>query len=137
MIRRALVAFLDTGVRLSEAAGVKLSHISLKDGSAKIRGKGSKERLVYFSDGVAEVIRRWLTIRGEDDEQPLFWLKPSGVRMLFKRIKGETGLDLFTPHQVRHTGLTMLVRNGVDCTPSSASPARERHHHRSLPVLSL
>ena len=112
---RALVAFmLDTGVRLSEAAGVRLSHISLKDGSAKIRGKGSKERLVYFSDGVAEAIRRWLTIRGDDEEQPLFWLKPAGIRMLFKRIKEETGLDLFTPHQVRHTALTMLVRDGVD-----------------------
>lgn len=111
---RALMAFmLDTGVRLSEVATLSLTNLSLKEGSAKIVGKGSKERMVYFSDGAAEAIRRWLTIRGEEPGS-LFWLEPAGVRMLFKRIKDETGLSMLTPHQVRHTALTMLVKDGVD-----------------------
>lgn len=111
---RALVAFmLDTGVRLSEAAGLGLDDVALKEGSARVRGKGNKERLVYFSDGVAESLRRWLTIRGDDDG-PIFWLGTAGIRMLLKRIKAETGLSVFTAHQMRHTAFTMLVNQGVD-----------------------
>lgn len=111
---RALVAFmLDTGVRLAEVAGLALADIDLKDGSARIRGKGSKERMVYFSEGVTEAIRRWLIVRG-NEEGTLFWLESAGVTMLLKRIKAETGLPMLTPHQLRHTAFTAMVRHGVD-----------------------
>lgn len=111
---RALLAFmLDTGVRLSEAAGVTLADVSIPTGTAKIRGKGQKERLVFFSEGVAESIQKWLLIRGTQDG-PLFWLESSGIRMLFKRIQEDVGLKVFTAHQLRHTSLTLLVKRGVD-----------------------
>jgi integrase/recombinase XerC len=111
---RALVAFmLDTGVRLSEASGLRVGDVSIKDGAAKIRGKGNKERMVYFSEGATDSLKRWIAIRGEGDE-PLFWLESGGIRMLFNRIKADTGLAMFTPHQVRHTAFTMLVRANVD-----------------------
>jgi site-specific recombinase XerD len=111
---RALVAFmLDTGVRLSEAASLTVANLNLADGSAKIRGKGAKERMVYFSAGASEALTKWLAIRGDEAGQ-VFWLQPSGIRMLFKRIKDETGLTLLTAHQVRHTAFTMLVKQNVD-----------------------
>lgn len=111
---RALIAFmLDTAVRLGEIARLSYEDIHLRDGSARIQGKGNKERMVYFSEGCAETIMKWLTIRGEESGS-LFWLEVSGINMLFKRIKTETGLPLFTAHQIRHTALTMLVRDGVD-----------------------
>lgn len=111
---RAIIAFmLDTGIRLSEVSNLTVPDIDLKDRSARIRGKGDKERMVYFSAGVAEALRRWLTV-GEHVEGSLFWLTPEGIRMLFKRIQNETGLKVFTAHQVRHTSLTMLVKQNVD-----------------------
>lgn len=111
---RALIAFmLDTGVRLSEVSQLGLADLHLKAGEAKIHGKGQKERLVFFSDGAAEAIRRWLAVRGEA-EGPLFWLAPAGVRMVFVRIGKAAGLSRFAPHQLRHTCFTNLVRANVD-----------------------
>ncbi len=110
----ALVSFMaDTGVRLSEAAGILFEDVNIKGGSVLIRGKGQKERLVYFADGVAESLRRWMAVRGNDPGS-LFWLKTPGIRMLFKRIQDEVGLKVFTPHQLRHTAFTSMVKQNVD-----------------------
>ena len=112
---RAMVAFmLDTGVRLSEVANLSFSALDLKEGSAKILGKGNKERMVFYSDGVASSIKLWLSVRGTDDELPLFWLKPSGVRQMTERIKKETGIKVLYCHQLRHTALTLMVKGQMD-----------------------
>ncbi|MGI8405056.1 MAG: tyrosine-type recombinase/integrase, partial [Thermomicrobiales bacterium] len=64
---RALVAFmLDTGVRLSEASGLSMANLNIRAGEAKIRGKGNKERMVYFTESVADILKRWIAVRGED-----------------------------------------------------------------------
>ena len=111
---RALIAFmLDTGVRLSEAANLTMHHIFVSEGTAKIHGKGNKERLVYFSDAAREAIQKWLKVRGTDDGQ-VFWLETSGIRMLLRRIKEDTGLPLLHAHQLRHTCFTQLVKQNVD-----------------------
>lgn len=111
---RALVAFmLDTGVRLSEASGLSMTNLNTREGEAKIRGKGNKERLVYFSESVSDILKRWLALRG-DEPGAVFWLEASGIRMLFKRIKVELDLPLLTAHQVRHTAFTMMIKRGVD-----------------------
>lgn len=111
--RALLAVLLDTGIRRAEAARITLADLAVKDGSILIRGKGNKERLVYCSAGAAESLRRWLVIRG-DGEGSLVWLKDSGIRMVFKRIQDDTGLPVLTPHQLRHTALTMLVKQNVD-----------------------
>jgi site-specific recombinase XerD len=111
---RALVAFmLDTGVRLAEVTRLQLADIQIKDGMAKVTGKGSKERMVFFAPDTADELKRWLVLRGES-EGTFFWLKPEGVRMLFGRIRREAGLEIFHPHQVRHTCATNLLRRGAD-----------------------
>jgi site-specific recombinase XerD len=111
---RALIAFmLDTAVRLSEAAGLTLADLDLADGSARIFGKGHKERLVYISTRAADAVRRWLAIRGEADGS-LFWLSVEGVRMVFKRVQADAELAVFTPHQLRHTALTAMVKQNMD-----------------------
>ena len=111
---RALLAFmLDTAVRLSEVSGLQLADINFAQSAARVHGKGQKERLVYFSDSAREALLSWLEIRGDRDGS-VFWLESAGVRMVLKRIQEETGLVQFTAHQIRHTALTMLVRDGVD-----------------------
>jgi integrase/recombinase XerD len=110
---RALFSFmLDTGVRLAEVAGLKYEDLYLHDGMAKIWGKGSRERFVFFSASTTDYLKLWLSVRGRD-EGSLFWLKPAGVRMFLERIKAETGITTLHAHQIRHTALTILVRNKV------------------------
>jgi site-specific recombinase XerD len=110
---RALFSFmLDTGVRLAEVTGLKYEDLYLQDGMAKIWGKGSRERFVFYSASTTDYLKLWLSVRGRD-EGSLFWLKPAGVRMFLERIKKETGITTLHPHQIRHTALTILVRNKV------------------------
>ena len=110
---RALFSFLlDTGVRLAEVTSLTYGDMLLADGMAKVSGKGSRERYVFYSHATTEALRLWLAVRGKDDGS-LFWLKPSGVRQVLERIKKETGIVVLHPHQIRHTALTMLIRNKV------------------------
>jgi site-specific recombinase XerD len=44
-----MLLLLDTGVRLSEALGVRLSDLDLETDTIRVLGKGNKERLVGFS----------------------------------------------------------------------------------------
>jgi site-specific recombinase XerD len=111
---RALIAFLlDTGVRLSEVSGLQLDDLFLKENAAKVQGKGNKQRMVYFSDGVAASLRMWLVVRG-DEPGPVFWLKNSGIRQVMRRIQAETNLPMLFAHQLRHTALTLLVKGDMD-----------------------
>jgi site-specific recombinase XerD len=111
---RALVAFmLDTGVRRAEVASLALEHLDVQEGQARIIGKGQKERLVFFAPSTAEVMKRWLKIRG-DEAGSLFWLSFEGIKMVFNRIKREAGLNVFHPHQLRHTTATNLLAAGAD-----------------------
>jgi site-specific recombinase XerD len=111
---RALISFmLDTAVRLAEVAGVAYDDIDLRQHSCLIRGKGQKERMVYFSEGVADSLKRFIAIRGSE-EGSFFWLTTDGVRMVFKRIQEQVGLPIFTAHQLRHTSLTSMVKQNMD-----------------------
>jgi site-specific recombinase XerD len=111
---RALIAFmLDTGVRRAEVANLELGNLDLAEGQARIVGKGRKERMVFFAPSTTDLLKRWLAIRG-DEEGSLFWLSFEGLKMVFRRIQREAGLEVFTPHQVRHTTATNLFAAGAD-----------------------
>jgi site-specific recombinase XerD len=111
---RAIIGFmLDTGVRRSEVATLGLDDLDLTEGQARIFGKGRKERLVFFAPSTAELMKRWLKVRGEEPGS-LFWLSYEGVKMVFNRIKKEAGLETFFPHQLRHTTATNLLSGGAD-----------------------
>ncbi len=103
---RALIAFmLDTGVRRAEVANLELKDVDIAEGQARIMGKGRKERFVFFAPSTADLLKRWLSIRGEEPGT-LFWLSFEGVKMVFNRIRKEAGLEVFHPHQLIHACLS-------------------------------
>jgi integrase/recombinase XerC len=111
---RALIGLmLDTGLRRAEVASLTYQDTDMENCLLTVTGKGNKQRRVPFSSGVQELLQDWLRIRG-DEPGELFWLKPAGIRMVFRRIQEELGLDLFHPHLLRHQAATMLVRNNTD-----------------------
>jgi integrase/recombinase XerC len=111
---RAMIAFmLDTGVRRTEVVNLELKDLDLKEGLARIIGKGRKERYVLFAPSTVDLLKRWLTIRG-DEPGSVFWLNYEGVKMVFNRVRREAGLKVFHPHQLRHTTATNLLAAGAD-----------------------
>jgi integrase/recombinase XerC len=111
---RAMIAFmLDTVVRRTEVATLELGNLGIREGQARIIGKGRKERYVFFAPSTVELLKRWLSIRGEEPGS-VFWLNYEGVKMVFNRIRKEAGLKVFHPHQLRHTAATNLLSAGAD-----------------------
>lgn len=108
---RAMIALmLDTGLRREEVAGLTLRSIILTSKTITVIGKGNKERRVFFSNAVRDLLKEFLAIRGIDDEH-LFHLNADGIRTTFRRIQQEVGLERFHPHMLRHQFATEMLRS--------------------------
>jgi len=122
--RRLLVLLLlSTGLRRSEAAAITLDQVDLEHRQLRVRGKGNKERLVPLTAEVVEAIQQHLASREPTACKHLFIsrvtgepLTGGGVYKVIRPSLKRAGLDGqgITPHKLRHTFATHLVRNGVD-----------------------
>lgn len=116
---RALVETLAaTGMRLSEVLSLNRDSIDFEKREATIVGKGNRERTVFFTDQALQSISRYLDLRS-DRGLALFAtaegsrLTPKSVQGMFQRNTRWAGLEKrVTPHILRHTTATNLLRNG-------------------------
>lgn len=111
----ALIAvMLDSGLRVTEAANLKLTDIS-DTFTVRVFGKGRKWRTVQLGKTSSTAIRRWLRVRQSDSDY--LWigrngpLKASGIQQLIRRRGRECGLRLH-PHMLRHCFVDNWLRNG-------------------------
>lgn len=102
---------LDSGLRRSEVAGLRLQDVDLVHGTVMVMGKFRRPRMVPFGHKTAQAMDRYLRVRamhplafrGELWIGRLGPMRDSGVYQVVKRRGREAGLpDLFT-HQLRHT----------------------------------
>jgi site-specific recombinase XerD len=112
-----------TMCRVSEACGIMVKDLDLARGFVHLRGKGNKERWVPLDPKTIALIQRLVMPVRHEPNDPLFTnkrgmpIKPRVVESLFQRIKQALHLPAdkkMTPHVFRHTGATMLRRNGMD-----------------------
>jgi len=118
-----VVLLLSTGIRRSEAVGITLDDLNLEERQLLIRGKGDKERVVPLTDQVVEAIQAYLPHRTKTESRHLFvsaWKgEPIHGRCINRMLqiviqKAGLGGQGITPHKLRHTFATHLIRNGVD-----------------------
>jgi site-specific recombinase XerD len=121
--KAAVVLLLSTGIRRSEAVTITLDDLNLEERQLLIRGKGDKERVVPLTDQVVEAIQAYLPHRTKTQSRHLFVSAWKGhpihgrcINRMLKIVIGKAGLDGqgITPHKLRHTFATHLIRNGVD-----------------------
>lgn len=125
-----ILFFLDTGVRVSELAALRMGALNLEAGYAKIFGKGRKERIVPLGLELRQVIAKYITrhrlaTAGEDT----LFTNERGRRMLSKGIQtmvkralaDNIKRDLYRggPHTLRHTFATLDLRHGHDIKRTS------------------
>lgn len=116
----ALLAVLyDCGLRSAEAVSLELSDVRRDDGMLIVHGKGSKMRMVPFSERTLAAIDAWLAVRSEAKCEALLTslngraLGTSDVRRIVAAGGRRVGLDVH-PHMLRHSCATHLIGNGAD-----------------------
>jgi integrase/recombinase XerC len=113
--------FLDSGLRLSELAGLELADVDVARGLARVRhGKGDKEGWVVFGDRTSAALEAWAVERARLNGHcaALFIgeqgaLTSSGVYQLVKDVARRAGLgDCVAPHKLRHSFATEYLNAG-------------------------
>jgi len=118
-----LLLAVQTGLRATELASLRCGDLQLDDGAwVRCRGKGRKERCTPLSHPTRQVLRVWLSERGDLPETPLFpnrsghHLTRGAIWRLVAKHAAATrnrcptlGTKNVTPHTLRHTAAMRLL----------------------------
>ena len=121
----ALVSLmLDTGLRLSETASLKVDDVYVEDRYVKVLGKGSKERIVAFGAACQRsLVSYYMHFRVEPAHDRIinfflgidgYPLSPNGIKSVMVRLGRSAGVPRLHPHLLRHTYATSFLLNGGD-----------------------
>jgi integrase/recombinase XerD len=124
--RAILETLYGAGLRVSELVGLDVDDVDLEEGSVRVLGKGSKERLVPIGRHAREALSVYLTsARPALDHGrargALFLnarggrLTRQGATVILKRCAARAGIrKRVSPHTLRHSFATHLLEGGAD-----------------------
>ncbi|MEK7621647.1 MAG: site-specific tyrosine recombinase/integron integrase [Patescibacteria group bacterium] len=118
---RAIFELLfSTGLRISELCNLNRESVNLETDEFSVRGKGGKVRVVFLSPQAKQALKIYLDKR-PDMSEALFVnhqevrLTPRSVERFIKHYAITAGImKPVTPHTLRHSFATDLLRNGAD-----------------------
>lgn len=126
--RAILEMLFSTGLRVSELASLKIEQVNLKRDEFTVLGKGRKHRVVFVSEEARNALKVYLARR--QDVSPFMFIRhdraksgqgtvtaltPRSIQRIVDRYAREAGITKqVTPHTLRHTYATDLLRNGAD-----------------------
>jgi integrase/recombinase XerC len=109
-----------TGLRVAELCGVQKADIEISErkGTVTVRGKGEKYRTIPLNAETRRALREYLKVRPitRKNEDAVFVgqrgpLTESGARRIVAKYAGLAGLEDVSPHVLRHTFATRLLRD--------------------------
>lgn len=116
-----LVTLLDTGLRLSELAGLRFVDTHIEDGYLKVVGKGNKERIVPVGALAQKVLWRYVFhFRPEPLGQAAEYLflaldgrrlQPNAIKLMLNKWGKRAGVPRLHAHLCRHTYATNFLAN--------------------------
>lgn len=123
-----LEVLYSSGARISEICNANVEHLALVRNTLLVRGKGSKDRYVFFGKAAGEVLREYLPRRNEylrkrgiENERALLInqrggrLTSRGASIIVERRTAEAGITRSVgPHTFRHSFATHVLNNGAD-----------------------
>lgn len=109
--RAQIALIVESGVRLGELLAMTWEDVDLKTGAVRIHGKGNKERVVYFSARTRQIlhemtgVKAGLVFPGTDARQTRY--------EIFMALRTWSNARQLSPHALRHTFATEMLRNGA------------------------
>ncbi|WP_010147675.1 tyrosine recombinase XerC [Serinicoccus profundi] len=124
---RAMLELLyASGMRVGELTGLDVDDLDLQQGTARVLGKGDKERIVPFGAPAAEATTAWLASGRPRlvtvESGPALFLGRRGRRVDQRQVRSSLQ-DLLAhlpdtpamgPHGLRHSAATHLLEGGAD-----------------------
>jgi integrase/recombinase XerD len=115
------------GLRAAESAQLNVNSVDLAARFVRVKGKGSRERVVPFGEPARDALARYMAegrpqlVRSGPPTQAL-WLNPSGKRLgirslcniLNEAVERAGELRHLSPHKLRHACATHLLEGGAD-----------------------
>jgi len=123
MDRALFLVMLRCGLRVSEAAQLKLAHIDWEQQALHIeQGKGRKDRRVYMSPDLVTSLQQCLTQHpGAQAQGYIFWNRkraqqPLSVKAIQKKMEryAEAAGIIASCHSLRHTFASNLLEHGAE-----------------------
>lgn len=122
---KAILATLyGTGLRVTELITLKTKDIKLSESQFSVIWKGSKLRSVFLTQDAKEKIKKYILSRADDSEYlfiSLSWnsyweqLSRNSIENLVKKYAELVWItEKVTPHTLRHSFATSLLRKGAD-----------------------
>lgn len=124
--RAILEVLYSCGLRVSEAADLRISNLFLAEQFIKVSGKGSKQRLVPISAPAIKALSLWLDVRRGWNVSPQaednVFVNMRGGKLsrvsIFNMVKSQTAAagvkKVVSPHTFRHSFASHMVENGAD-----------------------
>lgn len=116
---RALVEFLlSSGLRINEAANLKISDIDFSNLVVHVRGgKGNKDRITFITPVARKYLEKYINVNKHKSDY-VFTTKynykytTSGLRRATKKLTCRCGISIY-PHRFRRTLATDLAKRGM------------------------
>jgi len=125
--RAMLELFYSSGLRLSELVGSNIEDLSISDATIKVRGKGSKERMLPVGSKAIVALKTWLKTRrnaprsNQINQNALFLsergarISPRSVQERVKHWSQRLGIkSKVYPHTLRHSFASHLLESSQD-----------------------
>jgi site-specific recombinase XerD len=113
-----------TGIRVGEASALDIRDFFVREAAFRVQGKGGRDRLAFIVDEeTVRIQRAHLEARGHIKTESLALfisassrrLSTQGITNVVARLRREARIKRHvTPHMLRHTVATLLLKNGVD-----------------------
>jgi site-specific recombinase XerD len=115
-----LQVFLQTGIRVSELASLRIEDIDFIKPAITVRGKGKQEREIVLEKKGVHALKSYLAIRPESFSARVFLnyqgepISERGIRKLVVKYRVEAGITKKAScHTLRHTFATYKAEKGV------------------------
>lgn len=113
-----------TGMRVGEVSALNLADFLVTEAVFKVKGKGGRDRLAFVVDEqTVRIQKEHIEMRSHltSSSHALFLnasgerLSTQGIANIIAQFRKDAGIERhITPHMLRHTVATLLLRNGVD-----------------------